>query len=70
MPIALRPSRMDAGVLHIIGNKFFDLLLALFRVDGRSAALDDVGRAVELRRVTAVPELVERHERTVGCATP
>jgi hypothetical protein len=35
--------------------RVLDLLLALGRVDGRGAALDDVRRAVELGRLAAQP---------------
>ena len=58
----------DAGIFHVVADELFDLLLALRRIDSSSAALDDVGRAIELRRMAAVPELVELNKRAVSSA--
>ena len=53
-----QPFPYQAGVFHVVGDGFRHLGLAFLRVDGGSAALDDVGCAVELGGVAAVQEAV------------
>lgn len=47
----------DAGVIHIVGDEGLIFPLALLGVDGLRRALDDVGGAVELRRLAAEPDI-------------
>ena len=56
----------DAGVRHVVVDDLAHLLAAFGRVDGLGRALHDVGRAVELRALAAVPQRVERHLLTVA----
>ena len=56
----------DASIFHIVGDGLFDLLLAFRCIDGSGTALDDVRRTIEFRGMTAIPELVELDERSIG----
>ena len=51
----------EGGVLHIVTDGLTHLLSALWRIDGRSRPLGDVAGAVELRRLSAVPQGIERN---------
>ena len=49
----------NARVVAVVVQRFLYLLCALFGVDSRRAALDDIGSAVELGALTAVPHGVQ-----------
>src|SRR5207253_3021035 len=60
-PRRLEPLPDDPGVLHVEIDRRPDLAAPLVGVDGGGPALDDIGHAVELRRLAPEPERVEAH---------
>ena len=56
----------ETGVFKVVGDGSRRLSLPFGREYGLCAALDDVGCAVVLRRVAAIPERVEALLRAVG----
>ena len=48
------------GIVHIVVDGLLDLLFALGSIDGLSSTLRDITRAIELRTLTAQPQLVQR----------
>lgn len=58
---ALEAFPHDAGVGHVIIDRFPDLLFPFRAVDCFGSSLGDVARTVELRALTAVPHPVQRN---------
>ena len=49
----------DLGINTVVVDVVLNFLLALLGVDGRRALLDNIGRAVELGGLTAVPHIAQ-----------